>query len=160
MSIEIERKFLIDRDMWLKTRNVSSIEKIAQGYLSTENDITIRVRLKNDRGFLTIKGKSHGISRLEFEYEIPILDAKSLIDLCIPTPIIKTRYIEIFEGHRWEVDEFERENFGLIIAEIELKSESEKFIKPPWIRDEISNDPRYFNSSLSRNPYNQWREIE
>ena len=159
MSVEIERKFLVDREKWIRDRKIESIEKIAQGYLSTEIDVTIRVRIKNDRGFLTIKGKSHGISRAEFEYEIPISDAESLLDLCKPIPIVKTRYIEIFAGYRWEVDEFDRENSGLILAEIELQSESEEFEKPPWILDEVSNDPRYFNSNLSKNPFNRWGEV-
>lgn len=159
MSVEIERKFLVNREEWIRARKIESVEKIAQGYLSTEIDLTIRVRIKNSRGYLTLKGKSHGISRAEFEYEIPLADAESLLDLCKPVPIVKTRYVEIFEGHRFEIDEFDRENSGLIIAEIELDSESEEFSRPSWLGEEVSNDPRYYNSNLSQHPYNRWEEV-
>ena len=153
MAIEIERKFLVKAELF---KPVDEGQFIAQGYLSSTPERTIRVRIKKHHGYLTIKGKNEGICRAEFEYEIPESDAKELLELCEPTIIVKRRYIVDVESSRWEVDIFEGENEGLIVAEIELQSENEEFNKPDWIGDEVSNDARYYNSNLSKRPYKSW----
>ena len=154
MATEIERKFLVNRDLFKST---DKGEYIAQGYLSSKPERVVRVRIKNNRGYITIKGKNVGISRSEFEYEIPESDAKALLELCEPSIIIKRRHIVEIDGSRWEVDIFEGENEGLVIAEIELQVENEKFIKPDWIGEEVSMDNRYYNSNLSKQPFKSWR---
>ena len=151
MAKEIERKFLIHKELF-KPKDEG--ELIAQGYLS--DDPTIRVRIKKDRGFLTIKSKTIGISRNEYEYEIPKNDAEELLKICEPSIIVKRRYIIEEKNSCWEVDIFEGDNEGLIIAEIELKSEEEEFYKPNWIAEEVSFDEKYFNSNLSKNPFKNW----
>ena len=153
MSIEIERKFLVNRDLF---RSNDEGEYIAQGYLSSTPERTVRVRIKNHRGYLTIKGKNVGISRSEFEYEIPEADAKELLELCEPSIIVKRRYIVNVDDSRWEVDIFEGDNEGLIVAEIELSSDHEEFSKPEWLGAEVSMDSMYYNSNLSKYPYKSW----
>ena len=153
MKKEIERKFLVKKDLFLPN---TEGEYIAQGYLSSTPERTVRVRIKNNRGYLTIKGKNEGISRSEFEYEIPESDAKELLQLCEPSIIIKRRYIVNINDSIWEVDVFEGENAGLIVAEIELKSEEDTFSKPDWIGEEVSFDVRYYNSNLSKRPFKFW----
>ena len=153
MAKEIERKFLVNRDLFKPT---SEGDYIAQGYLSSTPERTVRVRIKNNRGYLTVKGKNTGISRSEFEYAIPVNDAKELLELCEPSIIIKRRYNINFNGSKWEVDVFEGDNEGLIVAEIELASEDESFSKPDWIGEEVSFDVRYYNSHLSKQPFKSW----
>ena len=154
--IEIERKFLVKDDSF----KVAAFAKyhIAQGYLSSVPERTVRVRIKGDKGFLTIKGASNdtGLSRFEWEKEIPVAEAKALLLLCEKGVIDKTRY-EIKQGnHIFEVDEFYGENEGLIVAEIELNSETETFEKPNWLGDEVTGNNRYYNAYLSNNPFKNW----
>ncbi len=151
--IEIERKFLITETSFLKKLTGTNY---TQGYLSTDPHKTVRVRIAGRTGFLTIKGKTQNISRTEFEYEIPLNDAQELIKLCDKPIIEKTRYLVTVDQHIWEVDIFEGENKGLIIAEIELKSENEKFTSPDWLGKEVSSDKRYYNSLLIKKPYSTW----
>ncbi|MBR1729638.1 MAG: CYTH domain-containing protein [Selenomonadaceae bacterium] len=155
MAKEIERKFLVDEKIFKPSGDG---EFIAQGYLSSTPERVVRVRIKNDRGYLTIKGKNEGISRSEFEYEIPKSDAEELLKICEPSIIIKRRYIVDVDESKFEVDIFEGDNAGLIVAEIELKSEDEKFSKPLWLRNEVSFDKRYYNSNLSKFPYKLWKK--
>lgn len=154
MGIEIERKFLVTGDSWREgARGVF----YCQGYLSTSKERTVRVRVAGDRGFLTIKGKSTGAARAEYEYEIPIADARELLEnLCHKPLIQKTRYAVVFAGMKWEIDEFAGENEGLIVAEIELSDEHGHIDLPPWAGREVTGDPRYFNSRLAVNPYHTW----
>ena len=154
MGIEIERKFLVDRK---KIGTLKNGFQIKQGYIKTVDRTTVRVRIKNKEAFLTIKGKNHGISRLEFEYPIPLQDANEMMkNLCHSSLIDKTRYLVEYEGYTWEVDIFEGNNKGLIVAEIELKNEDESFSLPSWVTKEVSDDMRYFNSNLIENPYLHW----
>jgi len=152
MGTEIERKFLVKKGGW---RNKTATN-YRQGYLSTVKERTVRVRTIEDKGYLTIKGISIGASRLEFEYEIPVQDANALLDICEKPIIEKNRYKVEHGGFVWEVDEFLGENLGLIVAELELESEDQYFPKPDWIGEEVTGDPRYFNSSLIKNPYSKW----
>ena len=155
MAIEIERKYAVIGDF----KSFSTVHyDIAQGYLSTVPERTVRVRIKNDKGFLTIKGKAHnnGISRYEWEKEISVHEAEELLKLCEPFVIRKTRYEVYFENQKFEIDEFYAENEGLLIAELELESEDTIVNKPLWLGAEIVNDERYFNSQLSKNPFKLW----
>lgn len=155
MAREIERKFLVKRDAW--THDPSQGTLYRQGYLSADPGRVVRVRIAGDDAYLTIKGITAGIERREFEYAIPVADATTLLDeLCLQPLIEKTRYHVSFRGHVWDVDEFHGENDGLIIAEIELPRASATFEKPPWVGEEVSSDPRYFNSNLARHPYSRW----
>ena len=154
--IEIERKFLVLNDSF--KAEAFAQNPIAQGYLSSVPERTVRVRIKGDKGYLTIKGISNdsGMSRFEWEKEIPVVEAKELLLLCEKGVIDKTRF-EIKRGnHIFEVDEFYGENEGLIVAEIELDSEMETFEKPLWLGDEVTNINRYYNAYLSTNPYKKW----
>ena len=153
MGIEIERKYLLLNDTW---RSMGTPVHYAQGYLVADGERTVRVRVAGAEGFLTIKGKSLGISRKEFEYQIPVSEAMELMDLCVSAIIEKYRTKVLFEGKIWEIDEFEGENKGLIMAEIELKSQDETFAIPPWISEEVTGDYRYFNSYLARIPFKNW----
>jgi len=153
MSREIERKFLVLNDDYKKETNGILYR---QGYLCANPKRTVRVRIVGDTGYLTIKGASKGATHAEFEYSIPKEDAEELLLLC-ETPLIeKYRYIIPFKGNTWEVDEFLGENKGLIIAEIELESETQEFELPPWVGVEVTSDPRYYNSNLARFPFSQW----
>jgi len=152
MGLEIERKFLVIGEEW---KNADSV-LIQQGYLSSNKNRIVRIRTIGDKSYITIKGLTNGISRSEFEYEIPFKDATDLLDIC-ETPIIKkNRYNEKYSGIIIEVDEFLDLNKGLVIAEIELNSENDKLLLPTWIGEEVSSDPRYFNSNLINNPYCNW----
>ncbi len=157
--IEIERKFLVTSDSY-KTMAFAHHE-IAQGYLNSTPERTVRVRIKGNKGYLTIKGKGNesGMSRFEWEKEIELSEAKSLLELCEIGVISKTRYEIKIGNHIFEVDEFYGENEGLIIAEIELQSEIDSFEKPTWLGAEVTNDERYYNSFLSKNPFKNWREV-
>lgn len=154
--IEIERKFLVNSDDF-KNEYVRKNE-IAQGYLSSIPERTVRVRIKGDKGFLTIKGKGNtsGASRFEWEKEITLLEAKQLLALCEKGVIEKTRYEVPTGKHIVEIDVFHGDNNGLIIAEIELASENEPIIKPKWLGTEVTNDERYYNSYLSKKSYKEW----
>ena len=154
--IEIERKFLVVSEAFKS--DALRQNQIAQGYLSTHTERTVRVRIKGEKGYLTIKGESNetGLSRFEWEKEILVAEAKQLLELCEKGVIEKIRYeIQVGE-HLFEVDEFLGENKGLVIAEVELQSESEIFEKPSWLGIEVTQDHRYYNSYLSQNPFTSW----
>lgn len=153
MGVEIERKFLVAGEF---PRLESS--KMIQGYLSGDSDCTVRVRLEDERAVLAIKGKAVGIRRAEFEYDIPMEEARELLALCGGNVVEKTRYYCPCESHVWEVDVFAGLNEGLVTAEIELSEEDEVFARPDWLGVEVSDDPRYRNSQLSISPYSQWRK--
>jgi adenylate cyclase len=156
MPREIERKFLVVSDQY-KTEAYSST-RIIQGYLSTVPERVVRIRIRGNQGFITIKGPADesGVSRFEWEKEIPATDAHDLLGICEPGLIDKTRY-KIKSGiHTFEADEFHGENHGLIIAEVELSAEDEAFEKPEWLGKEVTGDPRYYNSSLLKNPFSNW----
>lgn len=154
MVQEIERKFLVTSDHW--RQNAAGI-RVRQGFLSTKPSRTVRVRVAGDRGTLTIKGKTVGATRDEFEYDIPCEQAEQLLDtLCLRPLIEKVRYLVREGAHTWEVDVFEGENAGLVVAEIELQREDEVFERPGWLGREVTDDPRYFNANLVRNPYRTW----
>lgn len=152
MGIEIERKFLVTGSDWKTETPV----RYSQGYLNSQPERTVRVRLAGDAAWLTIKGKTSGASRAEFEYPIPVADAEQMLSLCDPPLIEKHRHIVPFAGKQWEVDEFLAANEGLVVAEIELESESESFEKPPWLGEEVTDDHRYFNSRLAKHPFREW----
>lgn len=156
MGIEIERKFLVDARK-ISAVNFTSEEKISQGYLS--NNPTVRVRLKDNRGFLTVKTSTIGITRGEFEYEIPAADAEELLKLCGVRVLKKIRRKISYGGHVWEVDFFEGRHKGLILAEVELSSPTESVYLPAWVTREVSNNPRYFNSNLVKRSLQRDRNI-
>lgn len=154
MAIEIERKFLVTGDAW-KRAALGVLYR--QGYLSTDKARTVRVRIAGERAFITIKGMASGIARPEFEYEIPLADAAAMLDgLCLKPLIEKRRYTLECKGMRWEVDEFLGENRGLVVAEVELDSADQAIELPEWIGMEVTDDARYFNSSLIAHPFSQW----
>lgn len=155
MSVEIERKFLVKNWNW--KRELKGIH-YRQGYLNTDKERVVRVRTIDDKAFLTIKGKVVGISRLEFEYEIPYKEAQQLLDNLCEKPLIdKHRYkLPIKNGLVWEIDEFHAENEGLVVAEIELASEEQAFPRPNWLGKEISGNPKYYNSNLIKYPFSMW----
>lgn len=157
MNLEIERKFLVDGLDFKK--EAYTHHEIAQGYISNGVANTVRVRLYGNKAFLTIKGRStqDGLSRLEWEKEIDVKEAKDLLRLCLCGIIEKTRYLVKVGRHIIEVDEFEGANKGLIMAEVELDSEDEEFDKPIWLGKEVTGDPRYYNAELSKNPFKLWK---
>ena len=153
--MEIERKFLVKGEY--KSQAVRSF-RIVQGYLSSATGRTVRIRIKGDKGFITIKGKSNesGLSRYEWEKEIPVNEAEELLLLCELGAIDKTRFEIPVGKHTFEVDEFYGDNAGLTMAEVELNSENENYIKPEWLGEEVTGDRRYYNSSLTKHPFNKW----
>lgn len=153
--MEIERKFMICGDFM---PHVISSTRIAQGYISSDPARTVRVRIRGDKGFITIKGTSSldGLSRYEWEKEIPVSEAQELLALCSGGVIDKTRHIVPYGGHTWEVDVFHGENSGLVMAEIELSSPHEEFETPEWVGTEVTGDVRYYNAYISTHPYNKW----
>jgi CYTH domain-containing protein len=154
LAIEIERKFLIKSDEW---RNSDNGTNYKQGYISTDNERTVRIRISETMAYLTIKGKSERAKRLEYEYEIPIEDAKEMLNKLSKKPIIeKVRYKVNYKGLTWEVDEFFGDNKGLILAEVELIDENQKVEIPDWIGEEVTGDPKYYNANLIQNPYKNW----
>lgn len=157
MKVEIERKFLVVGDSWRAAAGVGELYE--QGYISSgSGEITLRVRRAGDRGFLTLKGPTEGISRSELEYGIPVEEAEFMLkNFCGDRAISKTRYCLEVNGNPWEIDEFSGKNSGLILAEIELESEDQPFGKPNWLGDEVSFDSRYFNASLAANPFTKWK---
>lgn len=153
MAIEIERKFLLRTPAWKQLVHRST--HFAQGYLASEPGRTVRVRIAGERGFLTIKGSPQGLSRAEYEYEIPLQDARELLALC-PKTLTKVRHLVSVPPHTWEIDEFLGDNLGLWVAEIELSSEQESFHRPDWLGKEVTSDHRYANSALIREPFLTW----
>lgn len=153
MGVEIERKFLLAGEGW---RSLGQAVPMRQGYLSSAKARVVRVRIEGEHAYLTIKGKSAGATRGEWEYPIPLADAEELLALCEQPLVEKVRRRIDFEGHTWEVDEFAGANAGLIVAEIELAAEDEAFAKPAWIGVEVTDDARYYNSSLVSKPYSSW----
>jgi len=152
MAIEIERKFLVVGDAW---RDAPAVF-YSQGYLNRDKARTVRVRIAGEEAFLTIKGTSVGATRAEFEYPIPVWDARELLVMCEQPLIEKNRRKILYEGFIWEVDEFLGDNFGLVVAEIELPAEDTVFARPTWVGEEVTEDARYFNSNLSFSPFCSW----
>lgn len=155
MAQEIERKFLVAGDFKQYARKS---EHIVQGYLNSTPERTVRVRIKDDKGYMTVKGISSqsGVSRFEWEKKIPVNEARELINICEPGVIDKVRHLVDVGEHIFEVDEFYGDNEGLVLAEIELSAEDEEFAKPDWLGEEVTGDIRYYNSMLMKNPYKGW----
>jgi adenylate cyclase len=154
MTKEIERKFLVRGDAW---RTLAKGIMYRQGYLNSAKERTVRIRTADARAFLTIKGITVGATRVEYEYEIPFGDGKEMLNALAEKPLIEKKRYKIRSGSlTWEVDEFLGENAGLIIAEVELASEDQALEKPSWVGDEVTEDPRYFNANLVKNPFSRW----
>jgi CYTH domain-containing protein len=156
MGVEIERKFLIEKDLWYAVKKPSG-SSLQQAYLVNEKDKVIRIRVTDSSAFFTIKGPAVNFSRSEFEFQIPKQEALLIMDQFTKVRIDKTRYKVEYEGKTWEVDEFWGDNEGLILAEIELTSEDEEFTIPPWVGEEVTHDSRYYNAYLSEHPYLSWK---
>lgn len=155
MGKEIERKFLLHGDEW---KALAQGTHYRQGYLNSTKERTVRIRTINDKAFLTIKGITVGATRVEYEYEIPHADCTFMLDELAEKPIVEKRRYKIpFGGLVWEVDEFLGVNEGLVVAEVELTSEDQVFEKPSWVGEEVTGDPRYFNSNLVKNPFTTWK---
>jgi adenylate cyclase len=155
MATEIERKFLVTGDGWKESADAGT--RMRQGYLCIDDERAVRVRLAGDSAKLTIKSAGEGITRSEYEYEIPERDAREMLDsLCVGTPITKTRYRVRDGGHDWEVDVFDGANAGLVLAEVELDREDESVDVPGWVGREVSDDERYYNAYLARHPFDSW----
>jgi adenylate cyclase len=152
MAVEIERKFLVTPGVWQQAPGVL----YRQGYLNRDKARTVRVRVAGEAAFLTIKGASVGATRAEFEYPIPLADAQALLALCDGPLIEKTRHVLTHAGTVWEVDVFAGDNAGLVVAEVELTSEDQPFVRPDWLGEEVTQDARYFNSKLATHPYTRW----
>lgn len=155
MAVEIEHKYLVNVSEWRKVTIAEKVQ-IRQGYLQTDPNKTIRVRTKGEQGFITIKGKAVGASRLEFEYEIPLADANELLDKFCSNLVEKVRNYVVHDHKTWEVDVFTGLNAGLIVAETELGSEEETYSLPIWVADNITDDVKYANSNLAVTPFIQW----
>jgi adenylate cyclase len=154
MPHEIERKFLVDTALWAPQ---GEGVHLVQGYLSSHPERVVRVRIAGTVAKLTIKGKTRGISRAEYEYTIPVADAQQMLDELCERPLIdKHRYTEQIGAHTWEIDIFHGDNAGLVLAEVELASESEQIELPAWVTQEVSHDPRYFNANLLKAPFSSW----
>jgi adenylate cyclase len=154
MGTEIERKFLLKSDAW-RSQSVGKLYR--QGYVFKSTDVTVRIRIVETQGYITLKGKAEQYARPEFEYEIPVDDAQVMLELwCHPRIVEKIRYQVPFGNLVWEVDEFQGFNQGLVLAEVELASNSQAFELPDWIGQEVSDQARYYNSSLAVYPYTQW----
>lgn len=155
MGIEIERKFLVVNDSWREATSITL--PIKQGYLVGGKEASVRVRLQGNTANLNIKSATLGVRRQEFEYTIPLEDAEIILTTLCRRPIIeKTRYLVSYANKQWEVDVFEGDNAGLIVAELELHDEAEQFDRPPWLGEEVSDDPRYYNTCLCQHPYKDW----
>jgi adenylate cyclase len=155
MKQEIEHKYLVREELWNTLEKPAGI-RIKQGYLTHQPELTVRVRIKGDRGFLTLKGPSHNASRLEYEYTIPLNDAEDLLASFTHRCIDKIRYEIMHAGKCWEVDEFLGDNRGLLLAEIELEDPAESYSLPPWVENNVTEDPRYYNSYLAEHPFSLW----
>ncbi len=154
MAQEIERKFLVKGEAW---RSLARGKVCRQGYLSTVQERSVRVRVVGGTGYLTVKGPSVGARRSEYEYQIPLTDAEAMLDELCERPLIeKTRFAIPLDGLTWEVDEFAGHNRGLIVAEVELTAEDQEIRRPDWIGEEVTDDPRYFNSNLIAHPFKDW----
>jgi adenylate cyclase len=152
---EIERKFLVLKD---RINLSGKGQRIVQGYIPTADKTAVRIRINGDKAFLTIKGENSGAVRSEFEYAIPLADANAMLEeLCLKPFIEKRRHHIALGGHTWELDVFDGDNSGLWVAEIELASETEAFDKPDWVGEEVTGDPKYYNSSLIQNPFRCWQ---
>ncbi|MEA5125322.1 CYTH domain-containing protein [Xanthomonas floridensis] len=163
MPLEIERKFLVTGDGWRAAAH--AVIPMAQGYINDQaalrsgaQNASVRVRVQDEGAFLNLKSREVGHTRQEFEYPIPVADARALLDLCVGGLIDKRRHLVQYQGHVWEVDEFLGDNAGLVVAEIELASAEEAFAKPDWIGAEVTDDTRYYNLALASHPFKQWRE--
>jgi len=155
MAKEIERKFLLSSDAW--RNEVDRSERMVQGYLNDEGPVSVRARIVGPRAWLNLKSRTLGISRDEFEYEIPLADAERMLDHLTTGPVIdKTRHFVRHGGLLWEIDEFHGENDGLLVAEVELEHVDQPFDRPDWAGEEVSHDARYYNVSLVKMPYSQW----
>ena len=153
MGVEIERKLLVDTSLW--SPNNQGTEYI-QGYILNEPGKCVRIRIAGEYGFLTIKAGTNSLKREEYEYGIPINDARNMIKLCENNLISKIRHVEEYDGNKWEIDVFKGDNEGLVMAEIELNEENQQFSKPSWLLEEVTDNPRYINSNLIYYPFNQW----
>ena len=153
MAIEIERKFSVKKNSWTRPNEGTLY---IQGYLSSSPETTVRIRIAGKIGFITIKGKTTGFSREEFEYEIPVEDAEILLKKCKNAPIKKIRYKVLLNGTLWEIDEFLEENSGLLMAEVELPDEKASFFRPEWLGREVTDDKRYHNSHIAQHPFITW----
>lgn len=155
MGSEIERKFLVKNDQWRKQATGCAF---LQGYLSSKPECNVRVRIEGDRAKLTIKGKTKGVTRTEFQYDIPVEEARQMLEELCERPLIeKTRY-RLKQGElTWEIDEFYGDNQGLVVAEVELQTEDQAFDKPEWLGSEVSDDPRYYNAALIKHPFRAWK---
>jgi len=154
MGKEIERKFLVAGDAW--RAEVCSSRRLRQGYVAIDGKTNVRVRSDGHRAWLTVKGAGWGISRPEFEYEIPLGDADGLLELAQGRIVDKTRHLVSGGEHTWEIDEFAEANAGLIVAEIELRDEADRFVRPSWLGEEVTADARYLNASLAVHPFSDW----
>lgn len=154
---EIERKFLVLENQFHPSGKGI---KIRQGYMCVDPERVVRIRVAGELGFITIKGKMEGITRTEIEFEIPKKEAEKVLEMCLNNVVEKIRYIENYGGNIWEIDVFEKDNAGLLIAEIELESENQLFEIPPWAGEEVTFDKRYYNSWLSGNPFNSWKNVK
>jgi CYTH domain-containing protein len=154
---EIERKFLVWEDLVERVTQNGDVDcfYIAQGYLASEKGYQVRIRRKGDNGYLTVKGAREGATRQEFEYEIPLEDARAMLALCSGL-IEKYRYAVLVGGRTWEVDVFGGDNQGLVLVEVELKSERDRLVLPDWVHTEVTNDKRYYNEYLAKHPYRNW----
>lgn len=159
MAIEIEKKFLVTNDDWRKLATENALQ--IQGYFSTSESCSIRIRISENEAHLNIKSATLGITRSEYDYPVPLEDAKEMLQsLCIKPLIEKVRYFVPVDNHVWEIDVFSGENEGLVVAEIELTSVNQAIHLPPWIGREVSDDPRYYNVCLVKNPYCNWKDQE
>ena len=156
MAQEIEKKFLVAGEF---KESAKKATRITQGYLSSVPERTVRVRVKGEKGYITVKGigNDSGASRFEWEKEIPVEDVRDLLKICEPGVIDKTRYLVDCDGHTFEVDEFYGDNEGLVVAEVEISDENEAFTRPSWLGEEVTGDKKYYNSMLMKNPYKNWK---
>jgi adenylate cyclase len=155
MATEIEHKFLLRDDRWRS--QVERSARMRQGYLTSDARCSVRVRIADGQGFLNLKSGALGIQRSEYEYPIPLAEAEEILDMLCEKPLLeKTRHFLWFGEHLWEIDEFEGDNAGLIVAEVELSRSDEPFARPDWLGEEVSHDIRYYNSQLARHPYQTW----
>ena len=156
MAQEIEHKFLVRDDSWRK--EVYRFVPLRQGYLVSDPVRSVRIRITADKPYLNIKSGALGVSRSEYEYEIPLPDAREILEQLCSKPLLeKTRHFVRYGDHVWEIDVFEGDNAGLVVAEVELAALGESFARPPWLGEEVSHDPRYYNSELAKHPYKEWR---
>ena len=155
--MEIERKYLVNKILWQEMRNPVNACFIQQAYISMDPKCSVRIRIIDDKARITIKGETQGIAREEFEYSVPLKDGLEIMRMAGTPVIMKRRYVISYQGYKWEIDEFYGDNDGLLMAEVELKAETEQPEWPEWIDKEVTGDPRYFNLQLAINPINNWQ---